>query len=51
MIYFAFFVAGMIFDPLLSALHKFNKMRKLKKLLDGENRETAKRNAGEWRND
>jgi hypothetical protein len=51
MIYFACFIAGMLFDPILSRIYKLNQLRKLKNLLDGESRETAKRNAGEWRND
>lgn len=51
MIYFACFVAGMAFDPVLSRVYRFNQMRKLKKFLDGEDRETVKRTAGEWRND
>ena len=51
MIYFACFIAGMAFDPVLSRIYKFNQLRNLKKLLDGESRETAKLNAGEWRND
>ena len=51
MIYIASFIAGMLFDSILSRGYKINQMRKLKNLLDGESRETAKRNVGEWRND
>lgn len=49
------FILGVIFFPVLDKIWYYAillyRLNKIKKLYQGEDRETAKRNAGEWRND